>query len=227
MKVIIDHYQDKIKKMDNQMGAIELHFSSKYLTDHPNFVIKPILKKPSLSKFASFYAVLFNILNRGSSIKPSTRLDVYSKADLSYIYKFQMLILSHIRYGYLDDIRWSYDILTEHQVLFKEAFLEITYWIEKLCYLANISYQVPELIMHALDGYKVRLEEDRDNKQTFVIINRPIDYIQSELWISDLVTYHILPYHQEHQKALYELLFWIFNFPNFRDGQIPNHCSIF
>lgn len=237
---IIEDYHEKIKGLDfeiaksdsnisrlndsneNNLSSIQpkLIFTSNYIEDAIHFEITNVIKKKSVSQYEPYYAVLFNLLNKGTLIKPSNKITKYTNDELRNIYEYQMLVLSLIRYGYLGDQQWKFNISKAQSILMQVAIDEITYWTSQLCLLAMVKYQKPVSIFNSEEGYQVFKNSPVFTQHIFSINTHLKADQVTEIWIADMIKYHINPKTKIHEDALTELVQWIFGFTSFREGQL-------
>ena len=237
LKVIVDHYKDSIRKINKQVENSDTYFSTEYRTDHSfvgklpklyfssqyvedfTFSISNIIQKKSISNYQSFYAVIFNLLNKGKKVKASKRISLLSNQDQVRVYQFQMLILSLLKNGYLDDQVWRFFVHEESRDLFINAYQDLLYWVKQLCLLSMTPFTDPIVSIDDLNGYEITFQQDDYEINRFSISNSFDRQKQAEIWIADFIVYRINSKNAQHENILLELLEWIFNFQTFKEGQ--------
>ena len=215
----------------------KLVFSNSYIEEDVPFYLRNLSKQNnSKSKYKQFYAVLYNILQRGQLISKSDYLDNehLEKHEYKEIFRLQMLILNLIRNNKLSDIVWKINYINGNLKLISLAINDIFNYIIKLTNLTDISYLQPKIELknneYIDDDLVVNVEYgtiDLSNpKNIFYIEDKEIyvleGYVQNNeiilhnIWIEDDIKYNIKDYHK---KDLEWFLNLIFNHKNFREGQ--------
>ncbi len=209
-------------------NALQLGFSSSYVEDDSFFVITGVSKEvSSTSKYKSFYAVLNNLLQRGILIKQSKKLLEKNLSDneLKIIYRLELAILSLIRNNKLKDKYWNINYVNGDINLLKIACEDIIYWLKLLISISKIEYDEPVLNLKNedyIDGY---INVKYDNKNTYDNTYNIIDCVLVDdednddffsIWIDKYIEYNVS---KNKLHNLEELLFELFGFEHFNDGQ--------
>ncbi len=217
-----DH-RSKLSELVNHANK-SIFFASSYREGYAFDITNIDLKTASRSKYKSQYAVLYNLLTRGSNIMVPERLDKkgYREDQLHRIYTLQMLLLLLMRNGTLNDSAWRIDIDNQYKTLLEEAYNEITTWMGILVDLTNAKFSPPKLKIDSNAPMKILYNKEPRNNREFVI--REYAYVEDEtplpLWIEDRIDYRIFNDYR-HKRHLQTLLKDIFGFTEYLEGQIP------
>lgn len=197
-------------------------FKSNYIKSQDFSISNLTQLKSSESKYSSFYAVLYNILNRGKLVKPSEFIikNTSNEYQLKRVYQLQMLLLSLVKENILKDNEWHIYIDNEHVELLNIAVQDIFHWVRLLIELTNKKYTHPSLIISE-DNTDVFIEFNTLSKsdKMYIIFDNAGECEDIPVWIDNSITYNIKE--SKHTHILKELLKYIFGFEIFRDGQIP------
>lgn len=219
---------EKIFKLYKK-NAMQLGFSSSYSNDDSYFVVTGVGKEIyCTSKYKSFYAVLNNLLQRGTVIKASAFLKNknITEKDLKEIFRIEISILSLMRNNKLKDKKWSLNYMSGKKENLKLACEDIIQWMKLLTSISNVQYIEPELeLFNTLynDDY---INIKYDNKLSYENnIYNIIDCIMVEdednddffsIWIDDYIKYNV---NKSKLTNLENILKEIFGFEHFNDGQ--------
>jgi RecQ family ATP-dependent DNA helicase len=205
-------------------------FNSSYLEYEPFEITNITLTHKPESKFSSLYGVVFNLLVRSETIQPIYSLRTFNNLEINEIYRYQILVLSLVKEGLLNDSLWSIrfpdniDEPLERIRLFTAACEATFELVKKIAILAKINYQAPILTFdEKLEStIYVDLEDEIHEANHFGILRNNVygDGELSPLWIDKRINYKIDPNNNEHIKELNYFLWLIFGFKSFREGQI-------
>ena len=216
-------FSDKQKAFQEIRYSIpRTKFKSNYIISEDFSISNLTQLKYAESKYSSFYAVIYNILNRGKIVNPSDYIvgNTNSKHQQKRVYQLQMLILSLVKENILKDEVWKIYIDNEHDVLLNTAIQDIFHWVKLLTELTSTKYVQPSLTF-AKDSSDVIIEFNTLSKSDnmYVIFDNSDECEDIPVWIDNSITYNIKE--SNHSHILEELLKYIFGFERFRDGQIP------
>lgn len=195
------------------------------------------------SKYKSFYAVINNLLQRGTSIKPSLYLQKYNlQADeLSIVYKFQILILLLIKNNILNDKVWNINLISGDIKLLKIAILDILRRVKTLCKLADQTYNIPiiNLLNDPYLDFFVNISDSTSaNYNVYSVCDyfskfddytdyiKFIDSIQNRttnFWFEEKIIYKV----SGKEEVLSSLFYELFSYPKFRSGQFEILKKVF
>ena len=217
-------YDNKSKFLFNyQTNRKYLSFESTYLSKDyfEIYNIDKRLKTKSIR--ASFYAVIHNLMIRGKNIKPSNYIlgQKLKENDLKAVYRFQITILSLIRYGILDDNVWKINVEEPFVNLLNIAITDIFDNVERLISITKLKYNRPILEINNNTGVKLLIDEYSDEADSVIIKTslKNNNQVLSSIWISDKIEYS-LNTSKKHQEILEYFLEYIFGFKKFKNGQI-------
>lgn len=174
----------------------------------------------SQSDYKSIYAVIFNLLTRGKLINPSHLNQLYDDYELEKIYQLQILILILLRNDTLNDQRWSFNIDSEYASLLKIAIDDILNWVKDLIGLTNMFFQEPIVEMDAKNGIKILFDDYNADFNCYCINMTSNQALSVPVWIEKRINYVINPMNSIHKKIMERILFNLFNFDSFREGQL-------
>jgi ATP-dependent DNA helicase RecQ len=202
-----------------------IKFDSNYVIDGEFELTGINFRGKSISKYSSYYAVLFNLLNRGRTIRLSEKL-LNLKLDrekISKIYQLQIGILTLIKNGYLSDDNIELGIDKENSEIFQLAFDEIVKVVDNLTVLSNVKYIKPKLKL--VESSKINILFDSPTSLNNTLNIKTHNFSNKEtnfsLWIDKKIDYNIEENDKDQVKVLNELLNYIFGFKEFKNGQIP------
>lgn len=224
-------YQDRslqTEKLRNLYARTK--FNSNYRSRQPFEITNITLNTQSNSKYASFYAVIFNLLIRSEIVEPTMEINSLKDSQLHTIYQFQLLLLSLIRENILDDDEWhirfniSDDSLNEKIESFNLAVENLFLLVEKISSLTKVDIQKPQIHLNSTHENSIVITFDEEIYQSnhFGILVSSVfgDESLPSLWIEDRVPYSIDTKNPNHINSLNFFLFFIFKFNSFREGQI-------
>lgn len=232
---LLKEKDEEIKKLKEMMNSLSNNdktfssnsgvcFSSNYIDKEPNFVIKNTFSYTiSKSKYKSFYAILYNILQRGDVVRKSSYLDNLSLSDKEYseIYKLEMTILSLIKNNVLKDDEWIINYINRDINMLEYVINDIINWLELFLSLTKEKYNKPNIKLFSEDYNDKYINIDYSNKDDFnknkySIIDQ-IDKVESfNIWIDDYIKYDIK---DKNSADLLIILKNIFNYNDFNQGQ--------
>lgn len=215
---------DLFKKTSLQIG-----FSSSYVEDDSYFVINGVYNNTQcMSKYKSFYAVLCNLLQRGTVISKGKYLSTKELEDkeLKEIIRLQLCILSLIRNNRLKDKKWSINYINGNIKLLKIALEDIFTWIELITTLASVKYERPELDLTSEEyNYKyINIKYDNKfelEKDIYTICDQIVTesediYDFFNIWVDDYIYYDI---GSHNKRKLMEFMKLVFGYEDFNQGQ--------
>jgi len=217
-----------VEKLRNLYSRVKLNSNYKVLK--PFEITNLTLNSSSESKYASFYAVIFNLLVRSEVIPVPEEFKAISEDELSNIYQLQILILGLLKENVLDDSKWviKFNVNEDELIGKKDQFIlaskNIFANIQKLCTLSKIKFIEPEIVFDDIQENTIfiNFENEISKKNNFSILVDSVfgDDSLPSLWIEDRIPYRIDNQSNEHVEILTYFLKTIFNFNQFREGQI-------
>lgn len=192
----------------------DVSFSLTHVTDEANCE----------SKFASFYAVVNNMLQRSDTISASRYLQDSNidMIDLKSIIRFQMAILALVKNNVLNDDEWDINLINGEKRLFEYAMEDLFKRIEFLSSLSKTKFIRPYInITHSatIDQNKINITYDQIpylNEKVYRIDDMPFKKDYSNMWVENRIKYNIK---DRHEKSFNEILEELFGHSRFREGQ--------
>ncbi len=247
--------QDKISKNDTQSAAAHQHkltevsyqerstyrekirnlyarvkINSNYLEPQSFEITNLTFDHHSKSRFASFYAVVYNMLIRSETIRPIKSLSQLPTPRLQRIYAMQILLLGLIKEGVLNDDTWTLAIhhpYVDNALLLEEAnhaYQGIFELVDKLSSISMVTVPHPKLIIDPNDPMAVHIDFENETitRNHFgILLDGVFAGLENPpLWIDQYIPYAIKTKVNAHLEVLTFFLDYLFNFDSFREGQV-------
>ena len=180
-------------------------------------------------KNKSIEAVYFNILCRGTTIKLSKNLEKenYDEYTIRLIYKFQILLLLMSKYGYFDNneliINVPYGKVRDSILI---ANRENNYWLSQIALLSldpSLYFSEKSIVFSDRSDLSIslnRIETNNISDNMIYVFDKNHTDEYNDMWFDNKIDYSIVPFNKGHEKILTGLLKYIFDFDEFRDGQM-------
>jgi len=219
------NYENKSRLLDQiRFKGHSIFFHAGYETSHKFDITNLTLSNHAKSRHKHLYAVTFNLLTRGKCIRMPRSLKErnLNKETVSTVYTLQLLMLGLVKEGLLNDDTWEITIEDRYQESASIAFEEIMEWMKILGDLQGIKFEPPLLKFKDDTRIDIRFDTATTSDNTFII--RRTKYIEKPsnvpLWIEDQITYDISRLNKHHISHLHTLLYNLFGFDQFREGQL-------
>ncbi len=152
------------------------------------------------SKFRSLYAVLYNALQKSKVATVSTYIKSRNLDDreLSEVYKYQMLILSLIKNGTLNDYNWNINMIHGSTLLMSYAVKDILNSVSHMAKFIGESFETPKVEIRAKNEIKLLYVNISFNvklidRDVYAILNTKFksgeDFVAYNKWIEKPIRY--------------------------------------
>lgn len=193
-------------------------------SDH-GFIIKGLVDYSRRTQNESIYAVIYNFLQRQTSIHEKKDLPLFIKNlklsfDLDYknVYRLTMILLSMIKHGYADNFSMpvKYDGSIEE---LKVAIGLINDYANKLCSLSGIEYR--QLFINGTgNATQISLTKQSD---VYVVDFEGTSQTRRSIWLATRILYQNI---LDNLPILESLLVEISSFTSFKPGQVKAIADI-
>lgn len=236
-----ENYLDKAKDEESK-NLFELKvkrerkqviYSSYIKEDVPFFLRNVNRVTSSKSNYKQFYAVIFNMLQRGSFIYKSDYLKLLTEEECVEVYRLEMLILSLIRTNKLGDKVWNLNYINGNKNLLEIAVNDLFEYLNNLTSVAGILYEKPKIeitckkfiednLIINIEYSTMSITETRniyfieDLNLDATLITSDLNDIDKNFWFEKSIEYKVS---NDSVKNLEWFLKLIFGHNHFRDGQ--------
>lgn len=199
------------------------YFGSNYVVSTGFEISNITLANRCQSRYHSLFAVMFNLLNRGRTVKSSKVITskYTSPKDLDIVYKLEILILSLLKEGILDDGEWHLNVENRYQEYLYLAIEDIFYIVGLLASISKTIFIAPTVCINDNDSniyVKIEFDTSNFNDRTYIIFSDVTQHQPVPVWIAPKIEYTIDIIHNE--ATLLELLEMIFGFHEFKPNQM-------
>ena len=209
----------------NMENYIKTTFNSSYFDDVKINIynLNDSFVSNSISEHRSFYAIVYNLINRGTKIKISKYLENLKLTNYEYnkIIGIQHLILNLIKNGTLNDKKWNFSIDEKDQFYVNQALEDIFVLTEMITKLAEIKYNRPIISFEDnINSVKISFNNNETFDEFHIELVKNLDVEDYPLlWIEDKVEYKINILNVAHNDVLNYLLKYLFGYESFRESQ--------
>ncbi len=152
------------------------------------------------SRFRSLYAVLYNTLQKSETATISTYIKSrdLDERQLSEVYKYQMLVLSLVKNGTLNDYNWNINMVHGSTVLMSYAVKDILNSVSHLAKFIGEEFETPKVEIRAKNEIKllyvnVSFNVKLIDRDVYAILNTKFksgeDFVVYNKWIEKPVRY--------------------------------------
>ncbi len=175
-------------------------FNSGYVSNEVFHIYNLKNNIDSASKFRSLYAILYNALQKSHTATISTYIKSrdLGERELSEVYKYQMLILSLIKNGTLNDYNWNINMIHGSTLLMSYAVKDILNSVSHIAKFIGESFETPKVEIRARNEVKllyvnVSFNVKLIDRDVYAILNTKFksgeDFIVYNKWIEKPVRY--------------------------------------
>ncbi len=175
-------------------------FNSGYINDEVFHIYNLKNNIDSSSKFRSLYAILYNALQKSHVATVSTYIKSkdLGERELSEVYKYQMLILSLIKNGTLNDYNWNINMIHGSTLLMSYAVKDILNSVSHIAKFIGETFETPKVEIRAKNEIKllyvnVSFNVKLIDRDIYAILNTKFksgeDFIAYNKWIEKPVRY--------------------------------------
>ncbi len=175
-------------------------FNSSYLKNEVFHIYNLKNNIDPASKYRSSYAILYNALQKSHLVTASTYIKSRDLDDkqLSEVYKYQMLILTLIKNGTLNDYNWNINMLHGSTLLMSYAVKDILNSVSHISKFMGESFVTPKIEIKAKNEVKllyvnVSFNVKLIDRDVYAILNTKFksgeDFVVYNKWIEKPVKY--------------------------------------